>query len=59
MLQNLTGVHLIVILAVILLFFGAPKLPALAKSFGQSVRILKREVSEDAKDDAEKPPTSA
>ncbi|WOF22922.1 twin-arginine translocase TatA/TatE family subunit [Microbacterium betulae] len=46
MLQNLTGWHAIVILAVVVLVFGAAKLPALAKSVGQSVRILKKEVAE-------------
>ena len=44
MLQNLSGWHALVILAVVLLLFGAAKLPALAKSVGQSVRILKDEV---------------
>jgi sec-independent protein translocase protein TatA len=46
MLQNLTGWHALVILAVVLLVFGAAKLPALAKSVGESVRILKAEVAE-------------
>ncbi|MGP9724912.1 twin-arginine translocase TatA/TatE family subunit [Corynebacterium sp. AOP40-9SA-29] len=48
MLQNLTGMHALVILAVVLLLFGAAKLPALAKSLGQSVRILKTEASDPA-----------
>ncbi|MFT4231507.1 MAG: twin-arginine translocase TatA/TatE family subunit [Leucobacter sp.] len=48
MLGNLSGWHLIAILFVILLMFGAPKLPGLAKSLGQSMRILKKEVSGDA-----------
>ncbi|UOQ56503.1 twin-arginine translocase TatA/TatE family subunit [Leucobacter allii] len=47
MLGNLSGWHLLVILFVILLLFGAPKLPGLAKSLGQSMRILKKEVSSD------------
>lgn len=47
MLQNLSGAHLVVLLAVVLIFFGAPKLPALAKSLGQSMRILKLEVTND------------
>lgn len=46
MLKDLTGWHALVILAVVLLIFGATKLPALAKSVGQSVRILKKEVGE-------------
>lgn len=44
MLGGLTGWHLLIILAVVLLLFGAPKLPALAKSIGQSMRIFKGEV---------------
>lgn len=50
MLGGLTGWHLLIILAVILLLFGAPKLPALAKSIGQSMRIFKGEVNEMKKD---------
>ncbi|MDR6690923.1 sec-independent protein translocase protein TatA [Microbacterium sp. 1154] len=46
MLQNLTGWHALIVLAVIVLVFGAAKLPALARSLGQSVRILKTEVAE-------------
>lgn len=48
MLQNLTGWHALVILAIILLVFGSAKLPALARSVGQSVRILKDETHEGA-----------
>ncbi len=44
MFANLTGWHLLIILAVVLLMFGAPKLPGLAKSVGQSMRIFKSEV---------------
>ncbi|QIK63979.1 twin-arginine translocase TatA/TatE family subunit [Leucobacter viscericola] len=47
MLQNLGGWHLLVIVFIVLLLFGAPKLPGLAKSLGQSMRILKKEVSSD------------
>jgi sec-independent protein translocase protein TatA len=43
MLQNLTGWHALIVLAIVLLIFGAAKLPALARSLGQSVRILKSE----------------
>lgn len=46
MLGNLQGWHLIIILVVILLLFGAPKLPALAKSIGQSMRIFRGEVKQ-------------
>ncbi|KQP70481.1 hypothetical protein ASF40_11960 [Microbacterium sp. Leaf288] len=43
MLANIGGWHLILLLVVILLLFGAARLPALAKGVGQSVRILKTE----------------
>ncbi|MFB9308420.1 sec-independent protein translocase protein TatA [Agromyces hippuratus] len=44
MFANLTGWHMLVVVFIILLLFGAPKLPALAKSLGQSMHILKKEV---------------
>lgn len=57
MLQGLTGAHLIVIVFLIVLLFGAPKLPALAKSLGQSVKILKKEVGDDSPRDPEASPS--
>ncbi len=48
MFGNLSGPTLLVILFIVLLLFGAPKLPGLAKSLGQSMRILKKEVRTDA-----------
>ena len=44
MLGNLTGWHLLAVLAVIILLFGAAKLPSLAKSMGQSARLFKGEM---------------
>ncbi len=46
MLANLTGWHFVIILFIILLLFGAPKLPGLAKSVGESMKIFKKEVRE-------------
>lgn len=43
--------HLLIILAVILLLFGAAKLPALAKSVGQSARVFKGEMKQMKTDD--------
>jgi sec-independent protein translocase protein TatA len=43
-LGNLNGWHLLILLVVILLLFGAAKLPALAKSMGQSARVFKGEM---------------
>ena len=51
--QGFTGWHALIILVVILLLFGAPKLPALAKSLGQSMKILKNEVRTDKDESAE------
>jgi len=44
MLGNLTGVHLLIILAILVLLFGATKLPALAKGLGQSINVFKKEM---------------
>lgn len=51
MFQGLTGWHAVIILAIILLLFGAPKLPALAKSLGQSMKIFKAEVKTPKEED--------
>jgi sec-independent protein translocase protein TatA len=50
MFAGLTGWHLLIIVGVVVLLFGATKLPALAKSVGQSMRIFKDEVHELKKD---------
>ncbi len=47
MLNNLTGWHFLIILVVVLLLFGAPKLPGLARSLGQSMKIFKSEIKSD------------
>jgi sec-independent protein translocase protein TatA len=44
MLSNLTGWHFLIVLIIILLVFGATKLPALAKSVGQSMKIFRNEI---------------
>lgn len=43
MLGNLTGWHFLIILAIVLLVFGATRLPALARSVGQSMKVFKEE----------------
>lgn len=48
MLSNLSGWHFAIILFVVLLIFGGPKLPGLARSLGQSLKILKSEMKADA-----------
>jgi sec-independent protein translocase protein TatA len=52
MFANLTGWHALIILAIVILLFGATKLPALARSVGQSMKIFKNEVK--SSDDDEK-----
>lgn len=48
---NLNGWTGLIVLAIVLLLFGAPKLPALARSLGQSMKILRSEVRSDEKSD--------
>jgi sec-independent protein translocase protein TatA len=43
-LKDLGGWHLLIILVIIVLLFGATRLPAVSKSIGQSVRIFRKEV---------------
>jgi sec-independent protein translocase protein TatA len=50
MFGNLNGWHLIIVLAIVLLLFGAPKLPGLARSVAESMRIFRHEVK--SKNDA-------
>jgi sec-independent protein translocase protein TatA len=62
MFSGLTGWHALILLAIILLLFGAPKLPALARSLGQSMKIFRSEIKDGKADtvaeDAGETPTS-
>jgi sec-independent protein translocase protein TatA len=54
--------HIIILLVVLVLLFGATRLPRAARSLGQSMRIFKDEVqglSKDDKDSAANPPPGA
>ncbi|MCT1366820.1 Sec-independent protein translocase subunit TatA [uncultured Kocuria sp.] len=46
--------YLVILLVIILLLFGAPKLPGMARSLGQSMRIFKSEVKEMKDDKSDK-----
>ena len=48
---------IVLILLVIVLLFGAPKLPGMARSLGQSMRIFKSEVKEMRNEDEAETPT--
>ncbi len=48
---NLKPLEIVLIIAVILLLFGAKKLPDMARSLGKSARILKSEAKAMKKDD--------
>jgi sec-independent protein translocase protein TatA len=55
--MRLNGWEWIIILVIVLLLWGGPKLPGLAKSLAQSLRIFKTEIKSDdkaAKDEPKK-----
>lgn len=49
---NLTGWHFVILLGVVVLLFGANRLPDAARSVGQAARVLKAEMSGLHADDA-------
>lgn len=51
------GMELVVIVGVILLFFGGSKLPSLARGLGQSIKEFKKGARDD--DDASQKPANA
>ena len=59
MLKGLNGWEIPIILFVILLFFGAKKLPDLAKSLGSSAKEFRKGLKEGAEEDEEEPSTSS
>lgn len=48
-----SGPHIIIVLIIIVLIFGATRLPVLAKSLGQSMRIFRREMKNLKDDDGD------
>lgn len=55
---NLGFPEILLILVVVLLLFGAKRIPEIAGSFGKGIREFKRSLSE-AKDAIDAPPSSA
>lgn len=52
---NLGGSELLIILAIVLLLFGATRLPKLGRGLGQSIRGFKKGLNEDEPDEVEEP----
>jgi len=48
------GIELIIILGIILLFFGAKRIPDLARSLGRGTREFRKGISEATEDEAQK-----
>lgn len=48
---NLGPTELLIVLAIVLLLFGAPRLPKLARSLGQASKEFKQGVNEDPDED--------
>ncbi|MEN9752694.1 MAG: hypothetical protein RL670_385 [Actinomycetota bacterium] len=44
MLRGLEGWHFIIIAVIILLIWGGPKLPRMAKNLGESMRVFRKEM---------------
>ena len=53
MFRNFNGWEIIIVLVVVLLLFGAKRLPDLARSIGASAREFRRGVAEGAEDSEE------
>ena len=52
---NLGGPELLIILAIVMLLFGATRLPKLGRGLGQSIRGFKKGLSEDAATEIDEP----
>ncbi|ROR74402.1 Sec-independent protein translocase subunit TatA [Bogoriella caseilytica] len=48
---NLSPMHLLILVLIIVLIFGASRLPKVASSVGQSLKVFKKEVRELREDD--------
>lgn len=53
MLRNIGGPEILIILVVVLLLFGATRLPKLARSIGESAKELKAGLSGDDSEDGD------
>jgi sec-independent protein translocase protein TatA len=53
MLQGIGATEILIILGIVVLLFGAKKLPELARGSGQALRIFKTEVKGDGSEESE------
>ncbi|HLS72952.1 MAG TPA: Sec-independent protein translocase subunit TatA [Actinomycetaceae bacterium] len=51
--------HILILLIVLIVLFGAKRLPDVARSIGQSMKVLKKEVSDLQQDDVPTSPPPA
>ena len=51
--RNINGPELLILLVVVMLLFGARKLPGLARSLGSSAKEFRAGLNEDAEEDGE------
>jgi sec-independent protein translocase protein TatA len=51
--RNLQGWHLVILLIVLVVLFGANRLPGAARSLGRSMKIFKSEIKDLREDDRE------
>lgn len=56
---GLTGWHLLILVAVVVLLFGAQRLPGMARALGQSARIFKGEMKTTTADEHTRSPQQA
>ena len=56
MFGNIRGGEILILLLIVLLLFGARRLPDLTKGLGQSLRVFKKEMNTTGEDDAEPTP---
>lgn len=53
--MGMGATELLIILAIVVLLFGATKLPSLAKGLGESIKEFKKASKEDATEDKKQP----
>jgi sec-independent protein translocase protein TatA len=55
MFENLTLPHLLMVLVVVMLLFGAKRIPEIAGSMGKGIREFKKHIHDDANETSQNP----